>query len=65
MNRIIIDINPIWLKEKTDLSKCCGCNDIIYGNLFRLWIMPKKDNVNLTGHKTDMVLCESCIDLIS
>ena len=58
-----IAIQIVWLKEPTDLSKCNGCNEIIYGKMFRLWIMPKVGRLHLFGHTTGMVLCESCCTL--
>jgi len=59
-----IKVEKVWLEEPTDLSKCKGCGDILYGKMYRLWIMPKMGDVNLIGYKTDMVLCDSCRNLV-
>lgn len=59
-----ITIELIWLKEKTDLSKCSGCGDVIYGEMNVLLLSPKTDNVSLRGTMADLALCDSCRDLV-
>jgi hypothetical protein len=63
--KVKIEVQKIWLEEPTDLSECDACNDVIYSRMLRLWIMPKADNINLRGHKTSMVLCDSCFQLLN
>lgn len=58
-----IEVQNIWLEELTDLSQCEGCQEIIYGKMFRLCIAPKAGCVHLRGHETNMVLCQSCYEL--
>ena len=58
-----IIVNPVWLKEHTDLSQCRVCGEIIYSDIYRLWIMPYVDKLRLTGEKTEIKLCESCCNL--
>ena len=67
MSKLTVKINVqmVWLEEPTDLSTCEGCQDKIYGKMLRLWIMPKQGKLNLRGHKTEMVLCESCCGLVN
>lgn len=61
---IEVTVEPVWLKEQTDLSKCAICDDMICSEMYRLWLMPYTDNVRLRGEPTGMVVCESCIGLI-
>ena len=59
-----ITIELVWLKEKTDLSKCSACGDVIYGDMNVLLLAPKIDNVRLRGTMADLALCDSCRDLV-
>lgn len=56
-----IKIKPVLLKEKSDLSKCYSCNETIYGNMYKLVLIPETKSLKI---KIDMVLCESCKGLI-
>ena len=60
-----ININPVWLKEQTDLSRCNCCDDVIYGDMYRLWIMPHVDDLRLKGDQTSIIICKSCLELNS
>lgn len=57
---IKIKIEPVWLREKTDLSICKTCKEKIFGNMIRLWIMSEANGVRLHADKTNVLLCESC-----
>lgn len=57
-------INKVWLKEQTDIRKCSACQDEIYSEMYRLWLMPHVDKLRLIGEKTNICLCESCFGLL-
>lgn len=57
-----IHLEAIYKKQPTDLSVCCLCNDQIFSNMFRLYIVS--DNCNVDG-RTNFILCESCNSLIN
>jgi len=61
---LTISLNPTFIKEKSDNSKCMGCRKVIKGDMYRLWIMPSTDKLRLRGNKTDMVVCERCFGKI-
>jgi hypothetical protein len=62
MAKITITISPKFLEEKTDLSYCSYCNDMIFGEMFRLWLVP--DNKKLPKSKTDILCCGACERLL-
>jgi|GEM_PF-6020837 len=55
-----LKVEPVWLREKTDLSICKACKEKIFSNMLRLCIMSEANGVRLYSDKTDIVLCESC-----
>lgn len=61
---VSIIVELIWLKEQTDLSKCIHCGETIYGKTFRLFVFPKAGKLSLVGSKTNIILCESCHNLV-
>jgi len=61
MAMLKITINPVWLEEETDLSRCAVCDDVVYYKMYRLWIMVQRCSL---GNKTDIVVCESCNDCL-
>jgi len=64
MAKLTININPVFIEEKTDLSKCHFCSEIIYGKMYRLWIMPFNAKLRFIGSETDILACESCSNLL-
>lgn len=63
-HRLIMISN--WKQETTTLEKCAGCEEVIYSPMYRLHLTPKNERLR---HKfktqTDMVVCQSCMDLIN
>ena len=67
MNRssdIMINVDPVWLYEPTDLSICKACGEKIYSRMVRLWIMSDYNNIRLPADDTGVVLCESCFEIL-
>jgi len=60
-----LKVRSIWLIEKTDLSPCKACNEVIYGDMIRLWIITDCNDVRLHGDQTNVVLCESCFNVLN
>jgi hypothetical protein len=59
-----ITITKVWLAEKTDCSECEACKDKIFSDMYRLWLMPDVGKLRKFGRKTDIVLCESCFNML-
>ncbi len=57
-------IDLVWLKEDTDIRECSCCNDQIFSDMYRLWLMPHAGKLRLKGNKTDMCICSSCFNLL-
>lgn len=62
MEKLTITISPKLLEEKTDLSYCNYCNDMIFGRMFRLWLVPSNEKTPKT--KPDIMCCEACKRLL-
>jgi len=62
-----ITIEYIWLREKTNLEKCFHCEETIYSDVYRLFLMPSGQNgkIRYKGNKTDVCLCESCNNAVN
>ena len=56
---IKIFFSIIWLQMQGDLSKCLGCGESIFGNMFSMHV----NYGNGKRHSCDIHLCESCNDL--
>lgn len=67
MSELIVKlkVEPVWLREKTDLSICKACKEKIFSNILRLWIMSEANGIRLLSNKTDVVLCESCFSVLT
>lgn len=67
MSELIVKlkVEPVWLREKTDLSICKACKEKIFSNMLRLWIMSEANGVRLHADKTNVVLCESCFSVLT
>lgn len=52
-----LKVEPVWLREKTDLSTCKSCKEKIFSNMIRFWIMSEANGIRLHADKTDVVLC--------
>lgn len=59
MAEIKIKIELLWIKDKTDCSECCGCDEIIYSNMYSGVMLINKSEFEETKYK----LCESCFYL--
>lgn len=60
-----LNINFVWIKEETKLQQCVFCEETIYSNAYRLYIMPESNKLMLKGHRSKYCICESCNDLIN
>ena len=63
--RVKLKVELVWLREKTDLSICKACEEKIFSNMLRLWIMSEANGVRLHADKTDVLLCESCFSVLT
>lgn len=59
MSNCIVNISLKWIKEPASCLTCIVCNDSIFSNTYRL-----NFEVNKNMSVTDMVVCESCYDVI-
>jgi hypothetical protein len=59
-----IKVSWFWGEQETDLSKCTGCKEIIFGNMNVLIIQFGKAE-NLQFNDADVCLCQSCFDACS
>lgn len=61
-----IEIEYVWLKEPTQLQKCVCCEETVYSDAYRLYIMfsMHEGRTRLRGWKSALCLCASCNELI-
>jgi len=59
MRTVAVKIDLEWEAEQTQCQSCMLCNDTIYSSVYRLVFM-----VNDKANKTEMVICESCNELV-
>lgn len=57
MAEAVINFTMEWREVSTTCDPCSGCNDIIYGKQYQLFMEP--------GGATDTKLCESCYQTIA
>lgn len=55
-----------WEKETTTMEECAGCKSPIFSAMYRLCIdeVSPRTNRKLV-RRTDMVICESCMNLLN
>lgn len=51
MASLVIDFNPEWREVPATCEPCNGCEEIIYGKQYQLFVM---------GRATDKIICGSC-----
>lgn len=52
----VIDIKFEWKEVPTSCDPCTGCEEIIYGKQYQLFVL---------GTPTDKKLCQSCYSVIN
>jgi hypothetical protein len=61
MTFVRLDIKLEWRREQTDLSKCCACEDVIYGDMVRAVVNPGEKETPIDS----LVFCQSCFELLN
>lgn len=61
MTFVRLDIKLEWRREQTDLSKCCACDDVIYGDMVQAFVRSGETDKPIKS----IVLCQSCFELLN
>jgi len=60
MTFVRLDIKLEWRREQTDLSKCCACEDVIYGDMVKVVVKCGEKETPIDS----LVFCQSCFELL-